>query len=171
MLARNETIFKWAVYAAATALCFFMQFALLQRFTLLGVIPFIYPVAVAAASTYEPPVSAAIFSLAAGVVCDLLLPESIPCFYTLVFPLVGLCASLISQSWLSAGFFCTLVTSALAFLFTGGFHCFLLWSQGKIDWGTAAALIGREMLVSVVLLTIPVTILYRAVHRRAHRND
>ena len=153
------------------SLCFFVQFALLQRFTLLGVIPFIYPVAVAAASTYEPPVSAAIFSLAAGVVCDLLLPESIPCFYTLVFPLVGLCASLISQSWLSAGFFCTLVTSALAFLFTGGFHCFLLWSQGKIDWGTAAALIGREMLVSVVLLTIPVTILYRAVHRRAHRND
>lgn len=47
MLARNETIFKWALYAAATALCFFVQFVLLQRFTLLGVIPFIYPVAVA----------------------------------------------------------------------------------------------------------------------------
>lgn len=171
MLARNETIFKWALYAAATALCFFVQFVLLQRFTLLGVIPFIYPVAVAAASTYEPPASATIFSLAVGVVCDLMLPEVIPCFYTLVFPLVGLCASLISQSWLSAGFLCTLATGALAFSFTGAFHCFLLWSRGKTAWAAGTALTGREMLVSVVLLTIPVTLLYRAVHRRAHRND
>ena len=171
MLARNETIFKWALYAAATALCFFVQFVLLQRFTLLGVIPFIYPVAVAAASTYEPPVGATIFSLAVGVVCDLMLPEVIPCFYTLVFPLVGLCASLISQSWLSAGFLCTLATGALAFCFTGAFHCFLLWSRGKTAWAAGASLTGREMLVSVVLLTIPETLLYRAVHRRAHRND
>lgn len=171
MFARNETIFKWSLYAAATLLCFLVQFVLLQRLTLLGVIPFIYPVAVAVASTYEPPVSATIFALAAGVVCDLLLPEAIPCFYTLIFPLVGLCASLISQSWLPAGFLCSLVTGALSFVFTGAFHCFLLWTRGKTAWAAGAALAGREMLVSVVLLTIPVTLLYRAVHRRAHIND
>ena len=171
MLARNETIFKWALYAGATAVFFLLQGAVLQRITLWGVIPFVFPILVAVLGMYEGPLPASVYALTVGVLCDLLLPESIPCFYTLVFPLVGLCASLISQSWLSAGSLCTLVTSALAFLFTGAFHCFLLWSQGKIAWGTAAALIGREMLVSVVLLTIPVTILYRAVHRRAHGND
>ena len=43
MLARNETIFKWALYAAAAALCFFVQAFVLQRFTVWGVIPFLYP--------------------------------------------------------------------------------------------------------------------------------
>ena len=40
MLARNETIFKWALYAGATAVFFLLQGAVLQRITLWGVIPF-----------------------------------------------------------------------------------------------------------------------------------
>ena len=44
MLARNETIFKWALYAAAALLCFLVQGAVLQRLTIWGVIPFVYPV-------------------------------------------------------------------------------------------------------------------------------
>ena len=43
MLARNETILKWVMYTAVTVLCFLVQEAFLQRFTLWGVIPFIYP--------------------------------------------------------------------------------------------------------------------------------
>ena len=78
MLARNETIFKWALYAAATALCFFVQGALLQRITLWGVIPFIYPVLAAVPATRENPRPATVYALVVGVVCDLLLPEIIP---------------------------------------------------------------------------------------------
>ena len=43
MIARNETIFKWSLYAAATALCLFVQTGLLQRLSFWGVIPFLYP--------------------------------------------------------------------------------------------------------------------------------
>ena len=43
MLARNETIFKWALYAGATAVFFLLQGAVLQRITLWGVIPFVFP--------------------------------------------------------------------------------------------------------------------------------
>ena len=43
MLARNEVIFKWTLYAAATALCFLLQGALFQRVTIWGVLPFVYP--------------------------------------------------------------------------------------------------------------------------------
>ena len=49
MLARNETIFKWCLYGAATFLCFLAQGAIFQRITLWGVIPFLYPVLAAAA--------------------------------------------------------------------------------------------------------------------------
>ena len=46
MLARNETIFKWALYAGATAVFFLLQGAVLQRSTLWGVIPFVFPLLV-----------------------------------------------------------------------------------------------------------------------------
>ncbi len=73
MLARNEVIFKWALYGAVTALCFFLQGAFFQRFTLWGVLPFVYPLLAAIPATYEAPVPATIFALCVGVVCDALL--------------------------------------------------------------------------------------------------
>ena len=94
MLARNETIFKWVLYAAAALLCFFIQGAVLQRITVWGVIPFLYPALAAIPATYEGPVSGTVFALCVGVVCDLLLPASSPCLYTLAFPLAGLCAGI-----------------------------------------------------------------------------
>ena len=170
MLARNETIFKWALYAAAAALCFFVQAFVLQRFTVWGVIPFLYPALAAIPATYEGPVPGTVFALAMGVVCDLLLPEPLPCFYTLVFPLVGLCASLIAQSWLPAGFLCSLAVTALGFVLTGVFHCFLLWTREKAAWEAGAFVCCRELLVSLPL-TIPATLLFSAVHRRTHLDD
>ena len=129
MLARNETIFKWCLYGAATFLCFLAQGAVFQRITLWGVIPFLYPVLAAVVGTLEGPLAGSIYALALGVVCDSLLPDIIPCFYTLIFPLVGLCGGLIAKGLLSAGFICSLVSSAVAFLLTDSFHCLLLWAN------------------------------------------
>ena len=170
MLARNETIFKWVLYAAATVLCLAVQEAFLQRFTLWGVIPFIYPLLAAIPATYEGTVPGTVFALAVGVVCDLILPAPLPCFYTLVFPAVGLCAALLAQSWLPAGFLCSLVVSAAAFLFTDLFAALLLWLEGRSAWGAAFFLMLREFCVTIPL-SIPATLLYRAVFRRVHRDD
>lgn len=170
MLARNETIFKWTLYTAATALCFLAQGALLQRITIWGVIPFLYPLLAAIPASYEKPVSAAIFALAVGVFCDLLLPGSFPCFYTLLFPLAGLCASLLSQSLLPAGLLCSLSGTAIAFLMTGIFHCLLLWANGKTAWNAGLFLTLREFCVTAPL-TVPVNLLYRAVFRKTHLYD
>lgn len=165
MLARNETIFKWFLYSAAAVLCLAVQGAFLQRITLWGVIPFVCPLLAAIPATWESPASGAVFALAVGVVCDLLLPGPIPCLYTLVFPLAGLCAGLLSQSWLPAGVLCSLVASAAAFLLLDGFHCFLLWSRGAAAWSAGASVMLREACVTAPLV-IPVTLLYRAVFRR-----
>ena len=91
MLARNETILKWALYAAVSLLFVFVQGAALQRLSLFGVIPFVYPLLAAIPATYEGSVPGTAFALAVGVFCDLLLPAPLPCFYTLIFPLAGLC--------------------------------------------------------------------------------
>lgn len=170
MLARNETIFKWVLYAAASILLCMVQEALLSRFTLWGVIPFVYPLLAVIPASYEGPVPGTAFALGAGVVCDLLLPAPLPCFYTLAFPLVGLCASLMAQSLLPAGFFCSLAALAAAFLITGLFSAALLWLRGKGAWGAAFFLTVREFCVTAPL-SIPATWLYRAVYRRTHRDD
>ena len=170
MRSRNETIFKWVLYAAATALCFLAQAFLLQRITLWGVIPFLYPVVAAVAASYEGPVPGTIYALVLGVICDLLLPGPIPCFYTLIFPPVGLGAALISQSLRPAGVVCSLVASALAFLLTDGFHCLVLWATGKTAWAAGGWVMVREFCVTAAL-AIPVTLLFRAVFRRTHLDD
>lgn len=170
MIARNETIFKWLLYAAATALCLFFQGGLLQRLEFWGVIPFIYPLLAAIPATFEGPLAGTVFSLVLGLVCDLLLPGPIPCLYTLTFPLVGLCAGLLSQSWLPPGFLCSLVSAVIAFLLTDSFRCLLLWMRGKAAWQTGAVVTVREFCVAVFFV-IPITLLYRSVFRKTHLDD
>ena len=167
MIARNETILKWSLYAAATALCLLVQGGLLQRLVFWGVIPFLYPLLAAIPATYEGPLAGSIFALTVGMVCDLLLPGPMPCLYTLIFPLAGLCAGLLSQSWLPAGFLCSFVSAAAAFLLTDGFRCLLLWLRGSAAWRAGALLTLREFCVTAPLV-IPLTLLYRAVFRKTH---
>ncbi len=170
MLARNETLFKWSLYAGATALCFLAQSLLLQRITLLGVIPFLYPILVAALAVYEGPFPGTVYALCVGVLCDLLLPVPLPCFHTLIFPPAALCAALISLGLLPAGPLCVLTASAAAFAMTGLFHGLVLWVRGQTAWAAVLSVCGREFLVSV-LLVLPVTLLIRAVYRKTHIYD
>ena len=170
MLPKSYLVFKWLVYASATLLFFALQSLVLNHIRVLGLTPFLYPLLAAIPATWESPSSGTIFSLSMGVVCDLLLPGPIPCFYTLVFPLAGLFSSLLAQGLLQAGFLCSLVSAAGAFCLTDGFHCFLLWLNGRPAWETGAFLALREFCVTAPFI-IPVTFLFRAVFCRTHAEN
>ena len=170
MIARNETILKWSLYAAATALCLLVQGGLLQRLVFWGVIPFLYPLLAAIPAPYEGPLAGSIFALTVGMVCDLLLPGPMPCLYTLIFPLAGLCAGLLSQSWLPAGFLCSFVSAAAAFLLHGSFRCLILWMQGAAAWEAGALVMVREFCAAAPFV-IPLTLLYRSVFRKTRFDD
>ena len=171
MIARNETIFKWVLYTGATLLCFFLQGGLLQRLSFWGVIPFLYPLLAVIPATFEGPLAGTIFSLVLGLACDLLLPGPIPCLYTLIFPLAALCGGLLAQGWLSAGgILCSLASTAASFLLVDGFHCLILWMQGKAAWEAGALVMVREFCVTAPLI-IPVTLLYRAVFKRTRFSE
>ena len=170
MLARNELIFRWSVYTLAALLCLLIQTALLQRLTIWGVTPFLYPLLAAIPATYEAPVPATAFALGVGTVCDLMLPAPIPCFYTLIFPVIGLLSALLVQGAVSNGFLCSVFVAAIAYLFCGGFNCLLLWQPGYPIWRTGMFLAFREFCVALPF-TFPITFLFWTVHNRTHWND
>jgi cell shape-determining protein MreD len=167
---RNETLFKWTLYGAAAVLCFTVQAMLLQRITVFGVIPFIYPLPAVILATYEGPKAGTVFALVMGVVTDLLLPAPIPCLYTLVFPLAGLFSALLAQGVLHSGYLCSLVGTALAFVLTDSLSCLLLWIGGSPAWLTGLSVFLRETCVSLPV-AFPVTALFAAAHRRVHFYD
>ena len=170
MLARSATIIKWVLYALAGLACTVVQAAVLQRFTLWGVIPFLYPLIAALPATFEGPAAGTVYALAAGVLCDLLLPSPIPCFYTLIFPLVGLSAGLLSQSLIPAGYLCSAVASLPTYLLTGVFHCIVLWATGHAAWTAGLSVTLRELCVSLPW-SLPMAWLFRKVYRRVHIDD
>ena len=170
MLARSATIIKWVLYALAGLACTVVQAAVLQRFTLWGVIPFLYPLIAALPATFEGPAAGTVYALACGVFCDLLLPSPIPCFYTLILPLVGLAAGLLSQSLIPAGYLCSAVASLPAYLLTGVFHCIVLWATGHAAWTAGLSVTLRELCVSLPW-SLPMAWLFRKVYRRVHIDD
>lgn len=170
MLARSATIFKWTLYTLAGLVWAVVQAAFLQRVTIWGVIPFLYPLIAALPATFEGPAAGTVYALAYGVFCDLLLPSPIPCFYTLILPLVGLAAGLLSQSLIPAGYLCSAAAALPAYLLTGIFHCIVLWAQGHPAWGAAMSVTLRELCVSL-LWSLPMTWLFRRVYLRVHVDD
>lgn len=170
MLARSATIFKWTLYTLAGLVWAVVQAAFLQRVTIWGVIPFLYPLIAALPATFEGPAAGTVYALACGVFCDLLLPSSIPCFYTLILPLVGLAAGLLSQSLIPAGYLCSAAAALPAYLLTGIFHCIVLWAQGHPAWGAAMSVTLRELCISL-LWSLPMTWLFRRVYLRVHVDD
>lgn len=170
MLARSATIFKWTLYTLAGLVWAVVQAAFLQRVTIWGVIPFLFPLIAALPATFEGPAAGTVYALACGVFCDLLLPSSIPCFYTLILPLVGLAAGLLSQSLIPAGYLCSAAAALPAYLLTGIFHCIVLWAQGHPAWGAAMSVTLRELCVSL-LWSLPMTWLFRRVYLRVHVDD
>lgn len=170
MLARSSTIFKWTLYTLAGLVWAVVQAAFLQRVTIWGVIPFLYPLIAALPAIFEGPAAGTVYALACGVFCDLLLPSSIPCFYTLILPLVGLAAGLLSQSLIPAGYLCSAAAALPAYLLTGIFHCIVLWAQGHPAWGAAMSVTLRELCVSL-LWSLPMTWLFRRVYLRVHVDD
>lgn len=170
MLARSATIIKWVLYTLAGLLWAMVQAALLRRFTIWGVIPFLYPLIAAIPATLEGSVSGTVYALATGIFCDLLLPSPIPCFYTLIFPLVGLSAGLLSQSLIPAGYLCSVATALPAYLLTGVFHCVVLWATGHAAWTAGLSVTLRELCVSLPW-SLPMTYLFQKVYRRVHMDD
>lgn len=170
MVARNAVIFKWSVYLGTMVLAIFCQGLVFQQIYIWGCIPFIYPVLVAVMATYDDMIFGATYGLILGVMCDVLLPAHIPCFYTLLFPCIAMLCAAIGKNIFPSGFLCSGVVTVLAFVLSGFFQGVVLWGQGHSAWNMVFTIMGRELILSFLLM-IPLTVAFRYIAERTRYGD
>ena len=168
MVARSELILRWSVYGGAGLLVCLVQGLLLQRLSLWGVMPFLYPALAAMVAVWEGAVPrGAVYALCLGALCDLALPGSVPCFYTVALPLAAMLAGLLTRGWLSSNLLSALTASALSYLVTGLLHAGVLAVTGHGAFVTAMAVAGKEFLITLPALPL-LYLLLRFLHGKTH---
>ena len=159
----QTTALKWTFYALAAAALFFLRRLFLGSMTFFGVIPFLPPVILAVMASFELPRSAVIAGIVFGALCDLVLPTSFPCLYTLAFTCSSLLTATVMSSLLQKGLARAFFSSVLTFAIVDLFKILFLLPRGA----SAPAMLYlflRETIISCVLL-LPSYPLLRAVHR------
>ena len=162
----QTTALKWTFYAlAALLLCFFKR-VLLGSVSVWGVLPFLPPVLLAVMASFEQPRSAALSAIVFGALCDLVLPASLPCLYTLAFTAAALLISTLLSNRLQQCFARALLATVLAFLVTDLLQALalLLPRSGMSALLPMLHLFAKETALSCLLL-LPSYPLLRAVHR------
>ena len=165
MNVRQTTALKWTFYAlAALLLCFFKR-VLLGSVSVWGVLPFLPPVLLAVMASFEQPKAAVLSGIVFGALCDLVLPASLPCLYTLAFTAAALLISTLLSNLLQQGFARALLATVLAFLVTDLLQALaLLPRSGMSALLPMLHLFAKETALSCLLL-LPSYPLLRAVHR------
>lgn len=161
----QTTALKWTFYAlAALLLCFFKR-VLLGSVSVWGVLPFLPPVLLAVMGSFEQPKAAVLSGIVFGALCDLVLPASLPCLYTLAFTAAALLISTLLSNLLQQGFARALLATVLAFLVTDLLQALaLLPRSGMSALLPMLHLFAKETALSCLLL-LPSYPLLRAVHR------
>ena len=162
---KSYIIFKWVVYSLATLLFAAFQSLVLNHLVVTGVTPFLYPMLPAAGSMYEGGRRGPVFSLIFGLICDLLLPGPFQGFFTIAFTLCALLSAHIAENYLSPGFFCGLLVSALSLFLTGGCRILaaVLSGGGYLELMAWIVLVESLITLPFAVLVLP---LYRAIHKR-----
>ena len=165
MSVRSFLYTKWTCYGLATLLFALLQLLVLDHIFLLQAYPFLLPVLAAVAAVYEGAFQGGIYSLALGLLADLLLASGpVSSFYTIALTVAALLAALLAKYWLAPGFLCSLIAAVTAFLAVDLLRLLLYALQGQTLL-PLLLLCGKEMLLSLPFV-LPVNWLFSRICRR-----
>ena len=149
-MTQRDYFYKWLFYSLAALLWLAIQQLLLNSLDVWqGIHPFVLPILPAMVSILEDRQESAFFSIGAGLVCDLLMPGVIPCFYTLAFLCIALLSGLIAGRVIMPGFLCAGICAVAAMVLTDLLQILFLSSSLDFPAADALALTGRELLLSL----------------------
>ena len=154
MLTRRDIIIKWSTYAAVSLALLFFCGLTLRGVRVLGVTMFLPPLLVGVVASLEDTPSAVIYALACGFFCDLTIPGTFPCLYTLAFTAAALACSRLAKSVLQRGIVCSVAVTALTFFCVDALNMLALFFTARAPLTAMASVALRETLVSCPLLLV-----------------
>lgn len=157
--------YRWLFYGLAAELFLILQAVVLWRIRFWGIHPFLPPVLVAVAASWESRQEGLCAAAVFGLLCDLTMTPPIPCFYVLTFVTTAFLAGLVAKRWIQPGFICALAMSLVAIVINGATQALMLSFRGVYDPAAAASILGRELLLTAPLIPF-VYLLFRRIHRR-----
>lgn len=164
-MSRRDLSIKWLLYAAACLIFILLQGLIFNHICILQVHPFVFPLLVATAAVFEPPMESAVFGLIFGLLCDLTLPGMIPCYYTVAFLLAALLCALIAEKLIVPGFWCSLACGVLSVFLCDLINTLACHNQYGTRYADAFNLTGREILLALPLIPV-IFFLFRYIHLR-----
>jgi len=169
-MSQRDLFYKWLFYSLLGLFWLSVQQLLLNRLTIWnGIHPFILPMVPAMAAIFERRQESCFFAIGAGLLCDLLLPGSPPCLYTVIFLFTALLSGLIAGRVIVHGFLCAFVCSVAAIVLSNLFHCIFFSPSTEFTAATALSLAGRELLLSLPLFPL-LFLSFRKIYHRI-RNE
>ena len=157
-------VMKWVAYALAAAVLLLFQLLVVYRIRLWGLTPFLPPLIVGAAASFEGRSASPFFAAALGLLCDLTTAAPpFPGFFCLLFTLSAALASFVTETLFFRDFLGCLVAGAMCSALTLLARVLLLLPAAPLAPLCSAAL--REFFISLPLLAL-VYPLFRWVHRR-----
>ena len=167
-MSQRDLFYKWLFFSLLSLFWLTLQQLLLNRISLWGGIhPFVLPMVPAMIAIFERRQETAFFAIAAGLLCDLLFPGSLPGIYTLTFLVIALLTGIIAGRLILPGFLCAFVCSVFAVLLSSFFHHLFLSASADFSFATALSLTARELLLSFPLFPF-LFLSYRKIHRLIH---
>ena len=154
MLTRQDIIIKWTTISVVTLLLELLFGFLLGDVTIFGVHLFLPPLIVGIVASLEDTHAGALFALACGVLCDLALPGVFPCLYTISFTLAALACSFLAKNVVQPGPLCSLIVSALTFLYADALTMLSLALTDRAPFALMASVALREAALSCVLVPL-----------------
>lgn len=154
VLTRRDIIIKWSSYAAASLALVLLYALALREVRILGVSMFLPPLLVGVVASLEDTPSASIYALACGFFCDLTIPGTFPCLYTLAFPVAAIACSGLSKSVLQRGFLCSIAVTALTFFCVDALNMLSLFFTDRAPFAEMASVALRETVVSCPMLLV-----------------
>ena len=92
--------YRWLFYGLAAALFLILQAAALRHVRVWGIHPFLPPVLVAVAASWEDRQEGLCAAAVFGLLCDLTMTPPIPCFYVLSFTAIAFLSGLVAKRWI-----------------------------------------------------------------------
>ena len=155
-MTQRDILYKWLFYALLGLVWMSMQQMLLNSLDFWGgVHPFVLTLIPIMVAILEKRHESAFFALVAGLICDLLMPGVIPCFYALVFLLIALLSGLIASHIIMPGYLCAFICAIPGIALINLLQGIFLLPASTISTADILRLSGREL-----LLTLPFSPLF-----------